>query len=413
MPEPQPGAVLLRMTQAGICGSDLHTWRGDQTQEHLPLPETGRVMGHEGTGVIRVFGRRRNLRLLRHRGRGGRPGHLRRRVSLLPLPHVPARQHQLVRQPTVSPPPESGLTSPAPTAISCTCRRGIPFFRVPDELPDSILGPVNCAMGTVTTGLERAGMSHGQSVVIMGAGGLGIHATAMAKERGADRIIVLDRLENRLALAEEFGADHTINIEEFNTPETRVRRVRELTRGRGADVVMELVGRADLLKEGIDMLSNGGTFVEIGDIVRGQEVSIDPSKLLQGKNIVGSLMYRPSLLPELLDFLVRNQDRLPLQQAGLPHLPPGRCERGIRGGRVEPAADGDNAGNAGAVAQDKAIHFRRLGAKVELYRWEGRKSRSSLPCQRKRNNEALNVDAAATSLIFLTKLPNTTSVVIR
>ena len=91
-------------------------------------------------------------------------------------------------------------------------------------------------------------MSHGQSVVLMGAGGLGIHATAMAKERGADRVIVLDRLENRLALAEEFGADHTINIEEFNTPETRVRRVRELTRGRGADVVMELVGRADLLQ---------------------------------------------------------------------------------------------------------------------------------------------------------------------
>jgi threonine dehydrogenase-like Zn-dependent dehydrogenase len=169
-------------------------------------------------------------------------------------------------------------------------------------------------MGTVTTGLERAGMAHGQSVVIMGAGGLGIHATAMAKERGADRVIVLDRLENRLALAEEFGADETINIEEFNTPETRVRRVRELTRGRGADVVMELVGRADLLKEGIDMLSNGGTFVEIGDIVRGQEVSIDPSKLLQGKNIVGSLMYRPSLLPELLDFLVRNQDRLPFDK---------------------------------------------------------------------------------------------------
>ena len=56
VPEPEPGAVLLRMTQAGICGSDLHTWRGDQTQEHNPLPETGRVMGHEGTGVIEYLG---------------------------------------------------------------------------------------------------------------------------------------------------------------------------------------------------------------------------------------------------------------------------------------------------------------------------------------------------------------------
>ena len=46
VPTPEPGAVLLRMTQAGICGSDLHVWRGDQV--NVPLPATGRVMGHEG-----------------------------------------------------------------------------------------------------------------------------------------------------------------------------------------------------------------------------------------------------------------------------------------------------------------------------------------------------------------------------
>ena len=62
------------------------------------------------------------------------------------------------------------------------------------------------------------------------------------------------------------------------------------------------------------MLSNGGTFVEIGDIVRGKEVSIDPSKLLTGKNIVGSLMYKPELLPRLLNFLVRKKDSLPFEK---------------------------------------------------------------------------------------------------
>ena len=117
---------------------------------------------------------------------------------------------------------------------------------MPDELRDSILGPVNCALGTVTEGLLRAGVETGDSVVVQGAGGLGLYATAMAKDMGADRVIVLDRLENRLRLAEEFGADHTINIEEYNTAETRVDRVKELTRGRGADVVIELVGRAEL-----------------------------------------------------------------------------------------------------------------------------------------------------------------------
>ena len=54
VPGPQPGAVMLRMTQAGICGSDLHVWRGDQV--NVPLPPTGRVMGHEGTGVVEWLG---------------------------------------------------------------------------------------------------------------------------------------------------------------------------------------------------------------------------------------------------------------------------------------------------------------------------------------------------------------------
>ena len=101
VPEPQPGAVLLRMTQAGICGSDLHTWRGDQTQEHLPLPETGRVMGHEGTGVIEYLG---DGVTSDYYGTEVKEGD---RVDSIPRP-------------------ASGPTSPAPTAISCICRRAIP-----------------------------------------------------------------------------------------------------------------------------------------------------------------------------------------------------------------------------------------------------------------------------------------------
>ena len=311
VPDPEPGAVLLRMTQAGICGSDLHTWRGDQV--NVPLPPTGRVMGHEGTGVVERMGNGVTTDTL------GTPIEEGDRVvysAVFPCYHC----HLCLKGDTnwcVNRGYPAGGVYPYFTGtygdfLYLPPRH--PVFRVPDELPDDILGPVNCAMGTVTTGLERAGAREGNFVVIQGAGGLGLHATAMAKDMGADRVIVLDRLENRLKLAEEFGADHTINIEEFNTPETRVERVKELTNGRGADVVMELVGRAELLAEGIDMLSNGGTFVEIGDIVRGREVSIDPSKLLSGKNIVGSLMYRPSLLPTLLDFLVRNQHKLPFHK---------------------------------------------------------------------------------------------------
>ena len=311
VPEPEPGAVLLRMTQAGICGSDLHVWRGDQV--NIPLPPTGRAMGHEGTGVVEALGGGVTADTL------GTPIQEGDRIvysAVFPCYHchlcLRGDTNWCVNRNYAAAGVYPYFTGTYADFLYLPPRH--PLFRVPDELPDDLLGPVNCAMGTVTTGLLRAGLREGQYVVIQGAGGLGLNATAMAKDMGADRVIVLDRLENRLELAEEFGADYTINIEEYNTPETRVRRVWELTKGRGADVVMELVGRAELLAEGIDMLSNGGTFVEIGDIVRGREVSIDPSKLLPGKNIVGSLMYRPDLLPTLLNFLVRNQDKLPFHK---------------------------------------------------------------------------------------------------
>ena len=54
VPDPEPGAVVLRMTQAGVCVSDLHAWRGDMV--NLPLPPKGRVMGHEGTGMVAMLG---------------------------------------------------------------------------------------------------------------------------------------------------------------------------------------------------------------------------------------------------------------------------------------------------------------------------------------------------------------------
>ena len=311
LPDPEPGAIVLKITQAGICGSDLHVWRGDQVNQILP--PTGRAMGHEGTGVVYKMGEGVTADSL---GVPLKEGDRLMHVAVFPC----YRCHMCLRGDT-----NWCANRQYPTADVYPYFTGTyadflylpprhPAFRVPDELPDDLLGPVNCALGTVTQGLTNAGCREGQYVVIQGAGGLGLNAIAMAKDMGADRVIVLDRLENRLRLAEEFGADYTINVEEYNTPETRIQQVKDLTNGRGADIVMELVGRAELLAEGIEMLSNGGTFVEIGDIVPGRQVSIDPSKLLQGKRIIGSMMYRPALLPTILDHIVRKQKAVPFHK---------------------------------------------------------------------------------------------------
>lgn len=312
VPDPRPGDILLRITQAGICGSDLHTWRRDT--ENNPIPPQGRAMGHEGTGVVYKLGQGVATDALGNPlDEGDRVIH----TAIIPCNHCPQclrGDHNLCVNRT----PRTVGEFPyfvGTYADFYYVTPHQPVFKVPDELSDDVLSPVNCAMGTVTQGLTVAGVREGQYVVIQGAGGLGITATAMAKDMGADRVIVLDRLENRLQLAEEFGADHTINIEEYNTPETRIRRVKELTRGRGADIVVELVGYAPLLPEGIAMLTNGGTFVEIGLYFSGQTVAFDPSTIvLTGKRIVGSVMYRPILMSTILDFLLRNRNELPFHK---------------------------------------------------------------------------------------------------
>ncbi|HEX5368450.1 MAG TPA: zinc-binding dehydrogenase [Dehalococcoidia bacterium] len=314
VPDPEPGAVVLTITQAGICGSDLHSWRGDGIQ--APVPEGGRPTGHEGTGIVYKLGAGVTTDAL---GKPIREGDRLMYSSISPCGHCfQCLQGNLnwcvqgffARGAAGQFPYFTGTY-----ADYYYIRPNQPVFRVPDELPNSVLGWVNCAMGTVTEGLMRAGCEEGDYVVVQGAGGLGLNAVAMAKDMGAHRVIVLDRLEARLELAREFGADYTINIDqEWTTPEMRRQRVMELTENRGADIVMELVGRSELFTEGMTYLANGGTFVEIGNIVRGNPIPFDPSTILAGKKIIGSAMYRPRLLPLMLETLVKKQGVLPYEK---------------------------------------------------------------------------------------------------
>jgi L-iditol 2-dehydrogenase len=312
VPDPEPGGLILKITQAGVCGSDLHTWRGDQAA--VPLPPGGRVMGHEGTGVVFRLGEGLTTDSL---GKPIREGDRLMYSAIRPC----LRCYQCLNGNTnwCSGSRYGGNAGEAPYFTGTYADyyyipANHPVFKVPDELPDEVLGFVNCAMGTVTEGLLRAGCKEGDYVVVQGAGGLGLNATAMARDMGAHKVIVMDRLDHRLALAEAFGADHTVNVEEFSTPKMRNERVMDLTGGRGADIVLELVGRPELLAEGIDLLTNGGTFVEIGNISRERTVTIDPSALLRGKKIMGSLMYRPQLLPLMMETLVKKQGTVPYER---------------------------------------------------------------------------------------------------
>ena len=187
------------------------------------------------------------------------------------------------------------------------------IFKVPDELSDESVTAVNCATSQVIYGLQQGGMRMGDNVVIQGAGGLGIYAAAAAKEQGASQVISIDGVASRLELATRCGADATININEYSTPEARIERVMELTHGQGADIVLEVVGYPQVVPEGLSMVRRGGTFVEIGNIWANSTVTLHMSKILWGvTRIVPTAHYDPYILPVALDFLARTKDRYPL-----------------------------------------------------------------------------------------------------
>ena len=141
---------------------------------------------------------------------------------------------------------------------------GHTVIKTPPELSDELVAGVNCAMTQVYGGLDVAGAGLGEYVVIQGAGGLGLYATAIARERGAGKIVVIDGVQERLDLAAEFGADELVDMRELKTPEQRIARVKELTDGWGGEVVVEVVGYPAVVEEGLKMVGQGGRYLEIG-----------------------------------------------------------------------------------------------------------------------------------------------------
>jgi L-iditol 2-dehydrogenase len=313
VPELEPDAVLIRVSLANICGSDLHFWRGDAP---LRLPTDGWIFGHEMTGRVAKLGARVKTDSL---GRPLREGDRVAYTYFYPCGRCPVC---LNKEPASCPAKIERPRGPSEFphfhgafAEYYYLRPGGAIFLVPGALPDVLVSSVNCALSQVIFGLHQAGLRFGDSVVIQGAGGLGVQAAAVARDMGAATVIVVDRLQGRLALARAFGADHTIDLREVTDRKERVNLVRRLTGGAGADVACDFVGFPEVIPEGLDMLRSGGTYLEIGTISRGAKVELEPAQLVWGaKRIVGVIMYDPWVIPRALDFLVRNRARWPFDR---------------------------------------------------------------------------------------------------
>ena len=313
LPEVEPEAVVIRVSLANVCGSDLHFWRGDAA---LKLPADGWIFGHEMTGRVAQLGAKVKTDSL------GRPLKEGDRVAYTYFYPCGRCYACLNKEPANCPAKIERPRGPGEFphfngafAEYYYLRPGGHLFKVPDELPDPLVSPVNCALSQVIYGLHQAGLRFGGSVVIQGAGGLGLQAAAVAKDMGAATVIVIDQIPGRLELARAFGADHTINLKEVTERRDRVHLVRTYTGGAGADVACDFVGFPQVIPEGLDMLRTGGTYLEIGTISRGAKVELEPAQLVWGaKKIVGVIMYDAWVIPRALDFLMRNRTRWPFDR---------------------------------------------------------------------------------------------------
>jgi len=227
--DPGPEEILVKITIASVCGSDLHMWRG----ETPPFQRPPGVPGHEMTGVVAKLGRNRKTDTL------GRPLKAGDRVAfayfipcgacwacLTGTTGCPNRYRSRSALTVEDPPHFHGAYGDYYYLLP---RQWV--YLVPDELSDELVAPVNCALSQVIYGLNRIGIWLGDTVVIQGAGGLGINAIAVARDMGAGIIIAVDGIPERLELARAFGADATINMRELPTRADRVARVKELTGG--------------------------------------------------------------------------------------------------------------------------------------------------------------------------------------
>jgi len=308
VPTPEPGGVVIKVSMGGICGSDLHIWRGDSP---IFAAMAGNVAGHEMTGRVYALGSDVKTDSL------GRPLKEGDRVAYAYF-YPCNRCYQCNRAEFAACPNKMLSMGPSISKFSGAygeyyyLKPGGWIFKVPDEVTDEMATPVNCALSQVTYGLQKAGLRYGDTLVVQGAGGLGLNAIAVAKEMGADGVIAIDGVPGRLELAKRFGADAVIDINENPSPMDRVAKVKQLTGGRGGDVVVEVVGIPDVIPEGLQMLREGGTYLEIGNISFGRTAAIDPSQLVWGtKRIQGVIMYDPWVIPEALDFLVRTREKYP------------------------------------------------------------------------------------------------------
>jgi 2-desacetyl-2-hydroxyethyl bacteriochlorophyllide A dehydrogenase len=233
--------VLVRVKAAGICGSEIHVWKGRDKSGFFP-----RTLGHEGAGVVEKVGS--NVK-------GTVPGQrvlLDYNVTCGVCRFCRSGRENLCTNLEYIGYQRDGTYQ---EYISVPAKNAIPL---PDNVSFEEGAIISCGVVTAFHGIRQGDIGIGDHVVIVGLGGVGLHGIQFARMQGAGQIMAVDIMDSKLALAKEQGADYVVNP----MKEDFAAKAKELWGG--ADAAFEFIGLAKTLKDSIRCLARGGKAVAIG-----------------------------------------------------------------------------------------------------------------------------------------------------
>ncbi len=294
---PREGEVLVRVAAAGICHSDLHYIQGD-LEAVLPA-----VPGHEGAGVVEAVGpgvtrfRPGDPVLFVFRAFCGQCFYcLNGRPALCDFSNRLRQTGRMFDGTTRF--HRDGQDVHHILGVSCFAEYTVVpeqgLLKLPADIPLDRAALVGCG---VTTGvgavLFAAGVRPGESVLVIGCGGVGLNVVQGAALVGAGPIIAADIVPQKLEWARQLGATHTVNAKEQDLLEV----VQALTSGRGADYAFEVIGRAETIQQAYAATRKGGTTVVVGLTPKETTILLDPLDLLRSEKTIKGTLYGTANLP--------------------------------------------------------------------------------------------------------------------
>ncbi len=318
-PDPQIGEVVVRVSGCTICGSDIHTYTGRRSG-HGEC-----VLGHEIIGEVESWGGERPPHDF-----FGNPLQKDQRITWSlavgcnecffckqGLPQKCCQLFKYGHEPLGSNGATGGLSQ------YCTLVPKTAIFPIPDDMPDSVACPANCATATVVASVRLAESIQAldeQTVLVSGIGMLGLTACAMIREKQAKNIVAVDVCNQRLQLAKQFGATHCVQVSQETDLRESVSSAlaetgdHELSK-RGVDVALEFAGVSAAVNACLPCLRTGGTLVLAGSVFPDKPIELSPEEIVRRiLTIRGIHNYRPDDLAAALKFLNHAHRKYPFEK---------------------------------------------------------------------------------------------------